>query len=153
MKTIAALILAGLLAACGGGDDSPISAANYSQTAPAGSLTTGALPEASVTIIALEHNVGNKLSRLTITASVSNARSTGAPTAAGTRWVIRENGSAIAQGPLSTAPAGGSSGNTTHEVTVSGGRQVTVEITGHVTGPGAAIQWDAATLALDSKPL
>jgi hypothetical protein len=141
------------LTACGGGDDSPISAAKYEQTAPAGALTVGAgQTEQSVSIIKLEHHVGNKISRISIGASITKARSTGA-TSAGTRWIIRNGDDVIAQGPLSTAPAGGANGSTTHEVTVSGGSLISVEITGQVTGAGAALQWDGATLTLSSTPL
>lgn len=150
-----ALAVALSLAACGGGDDAPpVSAASYSQSAPAGTIAV--LPgqaEASASIVLLEHQVGKKISRIAVAASVSNARSSGSPTAAGIRWTLRENGAAIAQGPLSTAPALGAGGSTTHEVTVSGGSRVSIEITGHVSGAGAAVRWDAASLSLSSTPL
>lgn len=151
---VAAVALAVILTACGGGeDDSPVSAAKYEQTAPAGALTVGAgQAEQSVSIIKLEHHVGNRISRISIAASIKGARSTGA-IAAGTRWIIRNGADVIAQGPLSTAPAGGAGGSTTHEVTVSGGSHVSVEITGSVSGAGAVLQWDGASLSLASTPL
>lgn len=151
---VAAVALAVLFSGCGGGeDDSPVSAAKYEQSVPAGALTVGAgQTDGAVSIIKLDHRVGNKLSRINIAASIKGARSTGA-TAAGTRWVIRNGDEILAQGPLSTAPTGGASASTTHELAVTGGSHVSVEITGHVVGAGAALQWDGASLSLSSTPL
>lgn len=145
-----------VLTACGGGgDDSPVSKASFDQTAPAGSLTVQAgQTEAAGSIHSVSHQVGNKLSRVSISAKITNARSSAGATAAGTRWVLREDGNIVAQGPLSSAPAAGASTSATYEIAVTGGATVSIEITGHVTGPaGTTLQWDGATLSMAVSPV
>lgn len=154
-SVVAPLLTVVLLTACGGGeDDSPVSRASFEQTAPAGSLTVQAgQAEATASIHSVSHQVGNKLSRVSISAKITNARAAGA-TAAGTRWVLREDGNVIAQGPLSAAPAAGATTSATYEINVTGGATVSIEITGHVTGPaGTVLQWDGATLSLSVAPV
>lgn len=155
-SVVAPLLTVVLLTACGGGDDdSPVSKASFEQTAPASSVTIQAgQTEATASIHSVSHQVGNKLSRVTISAKITNARASAAATSAGTRWVLRENGNIVAQGPLSAAPAAGASTSATYEINVTGGATVSIEITGFVAGPaGTALQWDGATLALSSAPV
>lgn len=154
-SVVAPLLTVVLLTACGGGeDDSPVSRASFEQTAPSGSLTVQAgQTEATGTVHTVSHQVGNKLSRVTISAKITNARAVGATTA-GTRWVLRENGNIVAQGPLSAAPAAGASTSATYEINVTGGATVSIEITGFVTGPARTVlQWDGATLSMASAPV
>lgn len=157
-KTFIAAIAASLaLAACGGGDDdaSPVSKASFEQSAPAGTLIVPAgQTEASVSIATASHQVGNKLTRVAITAKITAARASATATAGGTRWAIRENGTIVAQGPLSAAPTAGASTSASYEITVTGGATVTIEITGHVNGPaGTVLQWDGASLGMSSAPV
>ena len=142
------------LTACGGGDDPPNIAASYTQTAPAGVLTVAAgQTEATTSLVLVEHQVGSKLTRITVTGEVVNARNTGA-TSASVRWVLREGSTVIAQGQLSAAPTAGAGGTTSHEVNVTGGAHVSAEIIGVVAGPaGSSLRWDSAKLSLSAAPL
>lgn len=157
-KTLLAAVAASLmLIACGGGDDdySRVSSASFEQQAAAGSLVIPAgQTAASVSIVSHSHQVGNRLTRVNIQAKITAARASAGATAGGTRWVLREGATVIAQGPLSAAPTGGATTSATYEVTVTGGATVTIEITGHVNGPaGAVLQWDAASLSMTTSPV
>lgn len=152
LKAAAAALLI-TLAACGGGEDPPsIAQASYSQTAPAGAVTLGAGETTSSKVIAsVSHPVGPKLARVSISATSTNVRATGAPTSAGLRWVIRADNNVLAQGTLSQAPAsGGVSGTASHELDVSGGDFIEVQVVAFVEGSGA-VQWDAAGVTLAVK--
>lgn len=154
---VIAVVLVMLFSGCGGGEDdySRVSSASFEQQAPAGSLVIPAgQTAASVSIISTSHQVGNRLTRVNIAAKITTARASAGATAAGTRWVLREGGNIIAQGPLSAAPAGGATTSATYEVAVTGGATVTIEITGHVNGPaGTVLQWDAASLSMTTSPV
>lgn len=154
---VIAIVLAMLFSGCGGGEDdySRVSSASFEQTASAGSLTIPAgETQASASIVSHSHQVGNRLTRVNIQAKISAARASAGATAGGTRWVLREGGTIIAQGPLSAAPTGGATTSATYEVAVTGGATVTIEITGHVNGPaGTVLQWDAASLSLTTSPV
>jgi hypothetical protein len=149
--------LAMLFSGCGGGDDdySRVSSASLEQSAKAGALVIPAgQTAASVSIVSASHQVGNKLTRVSIAAKITAARSSAGATAGGTRWVLREGGNIIAQGPLSGAPASGVTTSATYEVAVTGGATVTIEITGHVNGPaGTVLQWDEASLSMTTSPI
>lgn len=155
-SVVAPLLTVILLTACGGGDEaSPVSKASIDQTAPPGTLVVPAgQTEASASIVTASYQVGNRLTRVNISAKINGARASVGATAGGTRWAIRENGTIVAQGPLTAAPAAGATASAAYELVVTGGATVTIEITGHVNGPaGTALQWDGAVLGMSSAPV
>lgn len=153
-RFLAAALVAITLAACGGSDDpATVNDASYRQAAPAGAITIGAgQASADVELVTVAHDVGPRLTRVSVAATVSGVTVIGNPNSAGVRWELREGSRVVASGPLAVANPGGPVGGTaSYQMDVSSGAVISASIVGHVSGPPAGVQWAAAEISLQAS--